>query len=100
MASLSDSVGELSGVGPKRVQALKELAIENINDLLTYFPFRYEDLQAKDPSELTDQAKITLKGTVAAEPMLTRFGRKKNRLNFRLRLDAHQIIPVTFFNQP
>lgn len=100
MASLSDSVGELSGVGPKRVQALKELAIENINDLLTYFPFRYEDLQAKDPSELTDQAKITLKGTVAAEPVLTRFGRKKNRLNFRLRLDAHQIIPVTFFNQP
>lgn len=100
MASLSDSVDSLSGVGPKRVQALKELDIDNINDLLTYFPFRYEDLQAKDPAELSDQAKVTLKGTVAAEPVLTRFGRKKNRLNFRLLLDDHTIIPVTFFNQP
>lgn len=100
MASLNDAVSELSGVGPKRVQALKELDIENINDLLTYFPFRYEDLQAKDPSELTDQAKVTLKGTVAAEPVLTRFGRKKTRLNFRLLLDDHNVIPVTFFNQP
>ncbi|KJW13472.1 ATP-dependent DNA helicase RecG [Levilactobacillus spicheri] len=100
MASLSDSVASLNGVGPKRVQALKELDIENVNDLLTYFPFRYEDLQAKDPAELTDQAKVTLKGTVAAEPVLTRFGRKKNRLNFRLVLTDHNVIPVTFFNQP
>ena len=100
MVSLNDSVSALSGVGPKRVTALKELAIENINDLLTYFPFRYEDMQAKDPSELTDQAKVTLKGTVAAEPVVTRFGRKKSRLNFQLLLDDHQIIPVTFFNQP
>ncbi|WP_125684035.1 ATP-dependent DNA helicase RecG [Levilactobacillus yonginensis] len=100
MASLSDSVASLAGVGPKRVQALKSLDIENINDLLTYFPFRYEDLEAKDPAELTDQAKVTLKGTVAAMPVLTRFGRKKNRLNFRLLVDEHTIIPVTFFNQP
>ncbi|MFC6208023.1 ATP-dependent DNA helicase RecG [Levilactobacillus tongjiangensis] len=100
MASLSDSVATLAGVGPKRVQALKSLDIENINDLLTYFPFRYEDLEAKDPAELTDQAKVTLKGTVAAMPVLTRFGRKKNRLNFRLLVDEHTIIPVTFFNQP
>ncbi|MFC6275039.1 ATP-dependent DNA helicase RecG [Levilactobacillus tangyuanensis] len=100
MPSLSDSVSVLAGVGPKRVAALKELDINNINDLLTYFPFRYEDLQAKDPSELTDQAKVTLKGTVAVVPVLTRFGRKKNRLNFRLLIDEHTIIPVTFFNQP
>lgn len=100
MVSLNDAIGTLNGVGPKRVQALKKLGLENINDLLTYFPFRYEDLQAKDPSTLTDQAKVTLKGTVAAEPVLTRFGRKKNRLNFRLLLDDHQVIPVTFFNQP
>jgi len=100
MTSLSDSVAALAGVGPKRVQALKSLDIENINDLLTYFPFRYEDLQAKDPAELTDQAKVTLKGTVAGAAVLTRFGRKKNRLNFRLLLDEHTVIPVTFFNQP
>ncbi|KID44963.1 ATP-dependent DNA helicase RecG [Levilactobacillus brevis] len=100
MASLSDAVSQLAGVGPKRVQALQSLGIENMNDLLTYFPFRYEDLQAKDPAELTDQAKVTLKGTVAGAPVLTRFGRKKNRLNFRLLVDEHTAMPVTFFNQP
>ncbi|WP_125573001.1 ATP-dependent DNA helicase RecG [Levilactobacillus huananensis] len=100
MTSLSDPISELAGVGPKRAQALRSLAIENVNDLLTYFPFRYEDLQAKDPTELTDQAKVTLKGTVAAAPVISRFGRRKTRLTFRLLLDEHTIIPVTFFNQP
>ncbi|KRN98235.1 ATP-dependent DNA helicase RecG [Levilactobacillus paucivorans] len=100
VTSLSDPVSELAGVGPKRAQALRSLAIENVNDLLTYFPFRYEDLQAKDPTELTDQAKVTLKGTVAAAPVISRFGRRKTRLTFRLLLDEHTIIPVTFFNQP
>lgn len=42
---------------------------------------------------------MTLKGVVGSEPVLTRFGRRKSRLNFRLVLDS-AVIMVTFFNQP
>ncbi|RRK11049.1 ATP-dependent DNA helicase RecG [Lactiplantibacillus garii] len=96
---LSDAVGSLSGVGPARQKALAELGINTVADLLTYYPFRYDDLQVKDVNEIADQEKVTLKGTVASEPVLARFGRKKNRLNFRLLID-HDVYMVTFFNQP
>lgn len=97
--ALTDPVGELAGVGPARQKALAELGINTVADLLTYYPFRYDDLQVKDINEIADQEKVTLKGTVASEPVLARFGRKKNRLNFRLLID-HDVYMVTFFNQP
>ncbi|AVK60304.1 DNA helicase RecG [Lactobacillus sp. CBA3605] len=96
---LIDSVGDLTGVGPTRQKALAELGINTVADLLTYYPFRYDDLQVKDINEIADQEKVTLKGTIASEPVLARFGRKKNRLNFRLLID-HDVYMVTFFNQP
>lgn len=96
---LMDSVTVLEGVGPKRAQSLSSLGIQTIYDLLYYFPFRYEDLQIKDLTEITDQEKVTLKGMVVAEPVLARFGPHKNRLSVRL-LIQRQVIIVTFFNQP
>ena len=40
---LGSSAQYLNGVGPKRAGLLKHLGISTIMDLLTYFPFRYED---------------------------------------------------------
>lgn len=96
---LEDSVECLPGVGPKKTIALNKLGINTIEDLLTYYPFRYDNLAAKSLSEISEQEKVTIKGTVASEPTLIRFGRKKNRLNFRLIVE-NQVILVTFFNQP
>lgn len=97
--SLNDPVTMLKGVGPKKAVALNKLGISTVDDLLTDYPFRYDDLAVKDLSEISEQEKVTLKGTVASEPTVIRFGRRRNRLNFRL-LVEHQVIMVTFFNQP
>ncbi|AUX11583.1 DNA helicase RecG [Latilactobacillus sakei] len=97
--SLTDSVTVLTGVGPKRLTALNQLGIATISDLLYYFPFRYEDLKVKDLSEAVDQEKVTLKGTVVADPVVSRWGPGKTRLNVRLLIN-HDVIMVTFFNQP
>ncbi|MFC6168977.1 ATP-dependent DNA helicase RecG [Loigolactobacillus jiayinensis] len=97
--SLLDPVAVLPGVGPKKVQALHELKIDTIDDLLHYFPFRYEDLKVKALDEVVDQEKVTLKGIVVGPPVVSRFGRGKNRLNVRLLIDSAAIM-VTFFNQP
>ncbi len=94
-----DPISVLEGVGPKRVQTLKILGIQTIYDLLYYFPFRYEDLQVKELADITDQEKVTLKGIVVAQPILTRFGPHKTRLIIRL-LIQDQVIIATFFNQP
>lgn len=97
--SLNDPVSTLKGVGPQKTAALCKLGILTIDDLLTDYPFRYDDLAVKDLSSIRDQEKVTLKGVVASDPTLIRFGRRRNRLNFRL-LVEHQVIMVTFFNQP
>jgi len=93
------SLSELPGVGPKRLESLNSLGIKNIYDLLFYFPFRYEDMEAKSLDEAVDQEKILLKGVVASDPVVFRFGYKKTRLNVRLLVENESIM-VTFFNQP
>ncbi len=97
--TLFSPVSQLEGVGLQREQALNELGIYTIEDLLYYFPFRYEDLRPQNMTDLVDQQKVTLEGKVASEPIIARYGRKKNRINFRL-LTEQESVMVTFFNQP
>lgn len=99
MKSLQDSVAELKGVGPKRVADLATLNIDTIEDLLTYYPSRYDDFTPTDLSTAKDKQKITLKGQIVSEPLFTRFGYRRNRLSFRIRV-GQQVVMVTFFNQP
>jgi len=46
---LSASVSPLKGVGPSRLEALKKMGCATLGDLLTRFPFRYEDRRRKVP---------------------------------------------------
>lgn len=93
------SLAQLPGVGPKRLESLESLGIKNVFDLLFYFPFRYEDMEAKSLDDAVDQEKILLKGVVASEPVVARFGYKKTRVNARILVENESIM-VTFFNQP
>jgi ATP-dependent DNA helicase RecG len=99
LMDLSDDIHLLSGVGPKRAENLKELGIQTIEDLLTYYPFRYEDIKEKELNEIQDQEKVTLKGLVVSEPVVSRYGYKKSRMMFRM-MQEHAVINVSFFNQP
>lgn len=99
MSNLKDSIDTLKGVGPKRAEVLQSLGIQTIYDLLTYYPFRYDDIQEKMLDEIQDQEKVVLKGTVLADPVVSYFGFKKSRLVFRI-MHEQAVIGVTFFNQP
>ena len=95
---LTEDISQLKGVGEKRLKALEKLDIQNIWDLLTYFPFRHEDLTVKDIETIEDRQKVVLEGTVIAQAHVQFYGRKKSRLSFRINVD-HVIVPVSFFNQ-
>ncbi|PRY83827.1 ATP-dependent DNA helicase RecG [Alkalibacterium olivapovliticus] len=97
--TIQDPVSVLSGVGEKRVEALNELGIFTVENLLTHYPFRYEDLTVKAIDEIEDNEKVVLEGVAISDGVVSHFGRKKNRLTFRINCD-HVIVTVTFFNQP
>ena len=92
-------VTDLKGVGTKTAAALGSLGIYSIYDLLFYFPFRYDELQTLPLDQIMDGQKVMLKGIVATEAFVSRFGYKKTRLSFKMRID-HDVIMVNFFNQP
>lgn len=101
MTNLSQElVSSLPGVGEKRKEALHSLGIDSIHDLLTHYPFRYEDLAIKKVSEIEDKEKTSIRGIVVAEAVVSHFGYRKSRLNFRVVTEEKAVIPVTFFNQP
>ena len=83
---------------PKRVEALRSLGIEDTGSLLRYYPFRYDILNAADPSEWHEKDKVTFQGTVAGRVSTAYFkGRAVSR--FRV-LCNDNVISITIFNRP
>ncbi|HFI0462833.1 TPA: ATP-dependent DNA helicase RecG [Streptococcus suis] len=100
MSSWYDTIAHLKGIGPAKVALFQKLGVETIQDLLFHFPFRFDDIKVRPLQSIMDQEKVTLKGQVVSEPIVTYFGPKKSRLGFRLGLEDGQVIGVAFFNQP
>lgn len=96
--ALTDKVSALSGVGPKREKALQELGIFTVDDLLSYYPYRYDDLGERLPSETLDGEKVTFKGVISTPAIVRRYG-KRSQTVLGLLVDRENV-RVTFFNQP
>lgn len=97
--NLHQPLSVLPGVGPKSAEKFKKLGIENLEDLLLYFPFRYEDFKTRNVLELEDGEKAVISGVVATPANVQYYGYKRNRLRFSIK-QGDQVIAVNFFNQP
>jgi len=97
--NLNQSVTVLKGIGEETADSFAEMKILTIQDLLEYFPYRYEDYSLRDLTEVQHDEKITVEGKVHSEPSLIYYGRKKSKLTIRLFVGTY-LIKVVFFNQP
>lgn len=97
--NLKQSVTALRGIGEETAESLAEMKIFTIQDLLEYFPYRYEDYRLRDLTEVKHEEKITVEGKVHSEPSLAYYGRKKSKLMFRMFVGQY-LIKVVIFNQP
>lgn len=95
---LYQSVEVLNGVGPETAKVLASMNIHTIEDLLMYFPYRYDDLRLRDLAEVEHNEKVTVEGKVHSEPSLIYYGRNKSRLTIHLLVDPY-LIKVTYFNR-
>lgn len=96
MPSLDKSVKEVKGIGEERAKELQALDIHTIEDLLEYFPYRYEDYRIRPLHEVADGEKVTVKGQVYGEPSVQFYGRKKSRLSVRVVVDQTPVKAVWF----
>src|SRR5699024_5668122 len=93
---ISESVTTLKGVGEKTAEDLKGMNIFTIQDLLLYFPYRYDVHEIQPLDELIHDDTVTIQGTVVHEPMVTYYGRKKSRHTFTLTVEQVAIKAVLF----
>ena len=93
---LSDPVVKVKGVGEKFAEDLAIFPILTVNDLLNYFPYRYDVMEIKPLSELIHEDKVTIEGRVVHDPTLSFFGKRKSRLSFTIEVENIAVKAVMF----
>ena len=88
---------DVKGVGPKSEKVLNKMGIFTPDDLINYYPFRYEIISRSNLNELKDEDKIVIDGVIDTAPTIFFFGRK-DRMNFKLATSSN-IFNVTIFNR-
>ena len=94
----NDLVTSLKGVGSGTANALHELGIVTLEDLVMTFPYRHEDFRLKNLAETAHNERVTVEGRVESEPSLLFLGKNKSRMQVRILAGQH-LIKAVFFNQ-
>ncbi|MCI6568557.1 MAG: ATP-dependent DNA helicase RecG, partial [Dysosmobacter sp.] len=99
MAELNTDVRYIKGIGEQRAKALGKLGIRTLQDLVSYFPRRYEDrTQTKSIAELEPGETAGVAAMVAAAPTVSRVRQGLDLVKLRA-VDETGALDVTFFNQ-
>ena len=96
--SRNDLVTSLKGVGSGTANALQDLGIITLEDLVLTFPYRHEDFRLKNLAETAHNERVTVEGRVESEPSLLFLGKNKSRMQVRILAGQH-LIKAVFFNQ-
>lgn len=93
---LNDSISNIKGVGDKLAEDFAAMNITTIEDLLFYFPYRYDTFDIKPLRELIHDDKVTIEGRVLHEPSLSFYGKRKSRLQFNVDVEGIAVKAVMF----
>src|SRR5206468_3223974 len=95
---LQSPVQMIKGVGPQRAELLAKRGIHTLEDLLSYFPFRYEDrIKFSQVRDVRPNAVYTLRVTVASGQAV-RTMRGRDAIYHLLVQDETGSLPCKFFH--
>ena len=89
---------DIEGVGEKTLELLNKLDINDVEDLLHYYPFRYDILKRSDITNLNDGDKIVIDGIVEGQPTTIYLSNKLKKIIFRINT-RQVILNVTIYNK-
>ena len=92
------TIEELKGIGPKTLSLLNKIGIEDSEDLVTYYPFRYDILQRSNILDIKQDDKIVIDGVVESVPSLYRFKSRMDKMTFRFNT-GDMLLKVTIYNR-
>lgn len=77
-------LSKVKGLGLTTEKYLNELGIYNIEDLIKYYPFRYEIIENTDMSKISDGDKVVIGGICEQAPSVFHFNKKLNKMTLRI----------------
>src|SRR5699024_3775184 len=93
---LNRDVQAIKGVGQKIADDLYHMGIYTVEDLLFYFPYRYNVYEIKPLAELIHGDTVTIEGRIVHHPSLTFYGKKRSRLVFTVDVERVAVKAVMF----
>ena len=88
----------IKGLGPKTLEYLNKLNLYTIQDLIEYYPYRYNIIKVSNIKDIQDGEHCTIKGIVDTEPRVSYINKRFNRMAFRVNSDGI-LLNVTIFNR-
>ena len=85
-------------IGNKTLNDLHKLNIFTINDLINFYPYRYNFYNPTNINNNQDNITITINGIIESTPKIVFIKRNLNYLTFRV-LSSNKLINVTIFNR-
>lgn len=85
-------------IGNKTLNDLHKLNIFTTNDLINFYPYRYNFYNPTNINTVQDNIIITINGIIESTPKIVFIKRNLNYLTFRV-LSSNKLINVTIFNR-
>ena len=91
-------LSDIKGLGPKTLEYLKNIGINNIDDLVNYYPYRHDIIVLNDIKTVKDQDKVIIECIVDSVAITRRIKANMTSLTFRA-MSNKKMIAVVIFNR-
>ena len=89
---------DINGIGPKTKKILGKIGINDIESLVSYYPYRYDIIKRSNLNLLEQDDKIIIDGVIENIPSITRFHKKMDKMNFKLNTGKY-LLNIIIFNR-
>ena len=89
---------DIKGLGPKGITNLKNLNINNIDDLVNYYPYKHSLIVIDDIRNVSDKQNVIIDCIIDSVPLVRRFRSNMNSLTFRA-VQNRKMFTVMIFNR-
>ena len=80
----------IKGIGPKTLPLLNRLNIYTLEDMVHFYPYRFDVIERSNLRDANEGDKVIVDGIVQKEPLVYFFSKKMNKMTFQI--DTRKII--------
>lgn len=89
---------EIKRIGPKTLSLFNKIKIKDTDDLIYYYPFRYNVIKRTDLKMADNNSYVVVDGRIETKPSFYRIKKNLDKLSFKLNTGSF-LVNVTLFNR-